>query len=89
MRNTVPFPRTGNEARLRRLWRQVFEDPEDFLDLFFGLPGCLDRCCVASRDGKVVSALYWFDCDFRGRKLAYLYGAATDPVYRGRGFSGN
>lgn len=85
MRNTVPFPRTGNEARLRRLWRQVFEDPEDFLDLFFGLPGCLDRCCTASRDGKVVSALYWFDCDFRGRKLAYLYGAATDPAYRGQG----
>ena len=85
MRNTVLSPRTGNEARLRQLWRQVFEDPEDFLDLFFGLPGCLNRCCTAGRDGKVVSALYWFDCDFRDRKLAYLYGAATDPAYRGQG----
>lgn len=85
MRNTVPRPRTENEARLRRLWRQAFDDPEDFLDLFFGLPGCLDRCCTARRDGKIVSALYWFDCTFQGRKLAYLYGAATDPAYRGRG----
>lgn len=85
MRNTVPSPRAVNEARLRQLWRQVFDDPEEFLDLFFGLPGCLNRCCTASRDGKIVSALYWFDCDFRDRKLAYLYGAATDPVYRGQG----
>lgn len=88
MKNTVPFPRAVNEERLRQLWRQAFHDPEDFLDLFFGLPGCLDRCCTARRDGKIVSALYWFDCTFQGRKLAYLYGAATDPAYRGRGIFG-
>lgn len=70
---------------LRQLWKQAFGDTDAFLDSFFAFGFSPDRCRQLSVDGKVVSALYWFDCSFNGKKIAYLYAVATDKAFRDRG----
>lgn len=70
---------------LRELWKQVFGDSEDFLDLFYSTAFHPARCRYVETDGAVSAALYWLDCTCRGRKLAYIYGVATAEKYRGRG----
>lgn len=70
---------------LRQLWKQAFGDTDAFLDSFFQVGFSPDRCRQITADGKVVSALYWFDCSFNEKKIAYLYAIATDKAYRRRG----
>ena len=70
---------------LRQLWKLAFGDTDAFLDGFFGTAFSFDRCRWIEADHRIVAALYWFDCRFRGEKLAYLYAVATHPDYRGRG----
>ena len=76
---------TTNVFQLRQLWQEAFEDPEDFLDLFFAAAYAPSRCHTISSDGKIVSALYWLDCSLSGEKIAYLYAVATAAPFRGRG----
>lgn len=70
---------------LRLLWKQAFGDSEAFLDSFFSAGFSPDRCRQLTLDGKLAAALYWFDCIWEGKPIAYLYAVATDPAYRGRG----
>lgn len=82
------FVYTGSDALipgLRGLWKKAFGDTDEFLDLFFAAAYDHRRCRCIAEDGKVQAALYWFDCELEGRKLAYIYAVATDPQYRGRG----
>lgn len=72
---------------LRALWKTVFADSDAFLDAFFTIAYSPDRCRFLEADGKIRSALYWFDCQLGSRRLAYLYAVATDPAYRGQGFA--
>lgn len=74
-------------TELRSLWKKAFGDTEAFMDAFFKIAYHKSRCRYIRRDGKVVCALYWFDVDCRCRKMAYLYGVATDPQYRGQGLA--
>lgn len=70
---------------LRRLWQQAFGDTDAFLDIFFRNGFSIDRCRCIHRDEKIVAALYWFDCHWNGKKIAYIYAVATDQAYRGQG----
>lgn len=70
---------------LRHLWRQCFDDEEDYIDLFFRTAYRPDRCRTLERDGKLLAALYYLDCSCRGEKLAYLYAVGVAPEARGRG----
>ena len=72
-------------APLRRLWKQAFGDTDAFLDSFFAFGFSPDRCRQTTIDGNLVAALYWFDCAFNGKKIAYLYAIATDKAHRGKG----
>lgn len=72
---------------LKRLWKTVFGDSDDFIRAFFDIAYSPDRCRYIIEDGEVVSALYWFDCEFEGGKLAYIYAVATDPAHRGKGLA--
>lgn len=80
------FDTPKDTASLRRLWQQAFGDPEEFLDIFFSVAYSPDRCRCLYEDGQLGAALYWFDCTWGGKKLAYLYAVATDKQYQGRGF---
>ena len=74
-------------TELRDLWQEAFGDSEAFMDDFFAVAYDKSRCCILRKDGKTVSALYWFDVYMGPRKLAYLYGVATLTEYRGRGIA--
>ena len=74
-------------ADLRRLWQEAFGDSDAFLDNFFAAGFSEDRCHYMCENDMVVSALYWFDCQLKGEKLAYLYAVATNQSHRGRGFA--
>lgn len=70
---------------LRGLWKDAFGDSDEFLDLFWRTAFSPDRCRCVTLDGELASALYWFDCECRGKRVAYIYAVATAKKYRGRG----
>ncbi len=74
-------------ADLRALWQQAFGDTDETLDGFFAAGFSEDRCHYIVENGVPVSALYWFDCQLAGQKLAYLYAVATDEKHRGKGLA--
>ena len=70
---------------LRGLWQEAFGDTDEFLDMFAATayaPERMNRLCT---DGQTVAALYWFDCEYSNKKIAYIYAVATAKAYRGRG----
>lgn len=71
---------------LKKLWKQAFGDSDSFLDAFFSTGFSPDRCRYLCQDGQLAAALYWFDCDLAGRKLAYFYAVATDKAFQNQGF---
>ena len=73
--------------KLKQHWKTVFGDTDAFLDAFFSIAYSPDRCRYLMEDDAVVSALYWFDCEYEGGKLAYIYAVATDPNHRGKGLA--
>lgn len=70
---------------LCRLWKQAFGDTEEFLEDFFCVAFSQERCATLEKDGKLAAMLYWFDCTWEGRKVAYIYAVATDEAYRNQG----
>ena len=76
-----------NTDGLKALWKIVFGDPDDFIDSFFKIPFSPDRCRYITENGMPISALYWFDCEYNGGKLAYIYAVATHPNHRGKGLA--
>ena len=68
--------------RLTQLWQEAFSDPPAFIQGFFQAGFDPRRSAVA---GSGAGALYWFDCRFSGKKIAYIYAVATKKEYRGRG----
>ena len=70
---------------LRQLWQEAFGDDDSFLDKFFAAGYSKNRCRVVMQEGQAVAALYWFDCQWEGKKLAYLYAVATAKSFQGQG----
>ncbi|MBE6958387.1 MAG: GNAT family N-acetyltransferase [Ruminococcaceae bacterium] len=81
----IDYPLQTQSEDLRSLWHEAFGDDDAFLDIFYNHGFNPDRCRCITQDGKVVAALYWFDCSLNGQPLAYLYGIATAKAYRGKG----
>lgn len=71
--------------QLRALWHTAFGDSMEFIDAFFRTGYSPERSRCITEDGQVLSVLYWLDCYYEGRKMAYLYAVATHPDHRGRG----
>ena len=82
---TIKHPVPGDIPQLTQLWQQAFGDSADFIGGFFRTGFSQDRCLLAKEQGQLLAALYWFDCLWEGKKLAYLYAIATDEAHRGKG----
>ena len=81
----IDRPASALLPQLKQLWQLAFHEEEDFLRLFFEKGFAPERCrCVLAQD-RVLAALYWFDTQCNGRKLAYIYGVATHPAAQGQG----
>ncbi len=70
---------------LRALWKEAFSDTDEFLDVFFSTAFSFDRSFCIEENGEIVSALYIFDCLYKGEKIAYIYAVATAKSHRGKG----
>lgn len=82
---TIDYPTPIEIPSLRQLWKEAFGDTDAFLDIFFA-QGYSPRRCRCVTDGEtVVAALYWFDCAWQEKKLAYIYAVATAISHRGQG----
>ena len=81
----IDQPTAAHIPALRQLWKQAFGDSDAFLDGFFTAGYAPERCRILTLKGRLAAALYWFDCQLREERLAYLYAVATDEAFQGRG----
>ena len=73
--------------QLGQLWQEAFGDSEETIKKFFAIGFSPDRYHYISDGDTPVSALYWFDCELDGKRLAYIYGVATRKSHRGQGLA--
>lgn len=81
----IEHPSLETIQALRALWKEAFGDSDDLLDAFFERGYSAERCFCARCEGQIVGALYWFDAEWEGQPVAYLYAIATAESHRGRG----
>lgn len=80
------YPTPQLSCQLRTLFKVSFGDDDVFLDHFFSAGFSPDRCrVIVNEEGRLLSALYWFDTEYAGEQYAYLYAVATDPEFRHQG----
>lgn len=82
---TIDRPADCHISQLRELWREAFGDSCEFLDAFFTTAYSPARSLCVLDGSNVAAAVYWFDCELQGKKIAYLYALATAIAYRGQG----
>lgn len=81
----IKQPTSNDLTRLKLLFSEAFGDDGTFNDTFFECAYSPSRAMTAKEDEALVGMLYWFDCEYSGGKLAYIYAVATAKQYRGRG----
>ena len=81
----IDRPAPGQLPGLRGLFREAFGDTEEFLDIFFTRAYSPERCRCVTDGETTAAALYWFDCGWKSKRIAYLYGVATAQSHRGQG----
>ena len=59
----MEFKNCKDISALRSLWKEAFEDSDEFLDLFFSTAYSYERCLAAFIDDELAGALYIFDCE--------------------------
>lgn len=72
---------------LRRIWKQAFGDSEEFLDSFFETGFAYDRCRCVFLENEPVAVVYFFDCRWGDKKIAYLYALAVEESHQKQGLS--
>ncbi len=70
---------------LRKLWKEAFGDTDAFLDAFFTTAFAPERCRCVFENNIPIATLYWFNCEYDGQPVAYLYAIATAVSHRGQG----
>lgn len=82
---SITHPSETHLGGLQELWTEAFGDTIHLIKSFFDTAYSPKRCLAAILGTEVIGALYWFDCEYQGTKLAYLYAVATAKKYRGMG----
>ena len=81
----IDAPQNTDIPALCALWKDAFGDTDDFLKDFFSTAFSPKRALCAREDGRIVGMLYWFDCIYEKKRIAYLYAIATHKDFRKRG----
>lgn len=82
---TIDAPKQDLFPQMRSLWKQAFGDTDAFLDSFFATGFSPERCRCLLQGDRLAAVLYWFDCRWQNKKVAYLYAVATDEAFRNQG----
>ncbi len=76
--------------RIKRLWDESFSDPLSYVDFIYDKVAKISDTLVIEENGEICSMLTVIPTGFRFRdktiKAAYIYGAATAPSHRKRGY---
>lgn len=76
------------ELACKRLWLSCFpEDDEAFADRFLLSHYVRGRMLVRRSEGRIAAMLHRIPFTSPYGRLGYLYGVATDPACRGRGYA--
>ncbi len=78
-------PTPDDIPALKCLWQEAFGDSEAFVDTFFSTGFAPERSCCLREGSDIATAVYWFDCTWQGKPVAYLYALATAEKFRGQG----
>ena len=73
-----------NIPALRQLWQKTFGDTDAFLDSFFSSAFAEARSLCVIEDARILGAVYWFDCIWADKKVAYIYALAVEEACRGQ-----
>lgn len=71
---------------IREIYKEAFGESGKFDDLFFEKFGSAAKTLKA--DGKIVSVLFLLPCFINGKKIYYIYAAATKKTERKKGYMG-
>lgn len=82
----IDKPEIGQIPELKKLWQEAFGDTLEFIDSFFTAAFKAERCRAITVNGEIAAALYWFDCLFMEKRVAYIYAVATAEKHRGQGY---
>lgn len=72
---------------LRQLWIEAFGDPPEAVAAFFRTGFSPERSLCIWEGETPQAMLYWFDCLWQQKKIAYIYAVAVAGVCRGQGLS--
>ena len=76
------------ELACKRLWQSCFpEDDEAFVDRFLLVHYVRGRMLVRRQEGRIAAMLHRIPFESGIGRLSYLYGVATDPDCRRRGYA--
>ncbi len=86
----MDFAKPQDLPALKRLWRQVFQDTESYIDNYFNyLYNTITVAVCRDTDGQPIAMLSMLPTVLAidGKRFAghYLYAAATDPAKEGQG----
>ncbi len=81
----IKSPEIIDIPALKVLWKEAFGDGDEFLNSFFQSAYSETRALIAEEKGEVLGVLYWFNCELRDEKIAYVYAVATAEKHRGKG----
>lgn len=86
--------KSDDMEKVKKLYKDVFQDGDKFTDYFFTKEAVLETTVILGGfiDGNIVSVMFLREkklmCGRRKMKGMYIYGVATSPEYRGRGCMG-
>lgn len=81
----IRHPTSAEKEGLTALWTEAFDEPRESAEIFFASAFSPDRSMVCLEEASVIAGLYWFDCLWGEKKVAYLYAVATKKAHRGKG----
>ena len=75
------------DAAIKSLWKTAFDDNDAFIDSFIdGMKKRYSRYTITAND-VLVSMLHVIQFEMDGFLVGYIYGVATAPESRGRGYA--
>lgn len=81
----IQNPEEYQLLELKKLWKEAFLDTDEAIDMFFNSAFSKKRCLCVVENKTVIASLFWFDCSFSDKKIAYVYAVSTLKEYRGQG----
>ena len=87
----IRFAEPRDHIKLKKLWHDIFGDPEDYLDFYFKRRHLDANMLVDESQGTIAGMLTMLPVELmfgrESRHGRYVYAVATDPGFRGQGIS--